>query len=980
MKTTSPNCSACNLYAGCKNPYLRVVVDTRSETKGLNCVLVVGDYTDGPDDREGTYFYSNGRGYKTIIEPLLNGLECRYVFTTAVNCAVPKGEKPNTKQYNACLEEKLKPLILKYKPRVIVTLGSQAMKALLGEKSPKTLKTITLAGMNVEWHEEKDEVLNTLVMAIDHPSNFFNDRTDKARLEKLYKTVLGKAEQYCLNSEKRLPVEFELVDTPSRFYTLAGYPFREFAFDIENTYSEKDLDKNTMWKKNAKILSMAVTYWEPKQQVYKNFVVVGPALMDKICLEKLFKDRVAVAHNITHDAQGLYRLCGVDIFPLVKDYHDTLAMFYLSDQNRLDNGLKPLSAHYLGIYDYVDEVKRYEIEANNRIRLLRKAVTSALRERVKHLNWYREWLQVESGELTFSATKVKNLRKISTMYKSTEELEALVALLEKELKDLPQEGTADYGDIPISVLAAYNAEDTYCTLRLFREILPCLSRFDKSFNQQDPMWDATAYKLYQKAARLICYVERNTLPIDMDSLEEMNQELIAKEKEVRYNLFQHPEIKKAISAIPDIIKKQEKGRLTEEHMLKELSPTKAKFITNLCKNLNLDSFALQTKSGAWSFTSKKAIQAISNHYDEIGDADLGRVFKDFVYIGNNRQTRSKFIKNWKKYYVPEDKGFHPKYKLTKNQSLSYTSSGDDGGAQSGRLGHSNPNSAQIKKVAYLRKHFKAPPGYLFCEIDFTSLEPMLIAFITNCERLKMIFRRGLDVYLVTANDIYDLGVDLDGPDDEVRKQLEEKVGTIWRDKLKIGFLAWVYGRMKASFMRDMKITEEETDHFYAKAQEMYSEVYEWKERVIDDIKQGRLLETFFGRKRAFPVLPPIRGDKFDFKRYRKELSKAVRIAFNFEPQGGGSDICLWLVALIQEWINEEGLQNVIQIVNLVHDAAWFLIKEDQAEWAVPELQRRMEDISQLPFKMDVPLSTKADIGPTLASYMKKNKEECLPYV
>lgn len=950
----------------------------RPQYKNTNCILIVGDYADGPDDRYGSYFNSNGRGYK-FIEGILPDLECRYVFTTALACGIPnvKDTKLGVAQYRACFEEKLKPLILKHKPRVILFLGKTAMNAGLQSKAPKSLKSLTQSGMNLTWNEGTDEEINSLIMAVDHPAMFNMERTDVNRLAKLYETVFKKAEKYCLQTETRLPVEYELIDSPSRFYTVAGMNFNEMSFDIENTWSDKDVNKNTLWKKNAKILSLAVTYYEERVGEYRNFVVVGDALKDKTCIERLFRDRVAIAHNIKHDAQGLYRLCGVDIWPLVRDYHDTLAMFYLSDQNRLDNGLKPLTAQYLNIHDYVDEVKLHVAEANRRISALRKNLTAQIKEKKKHLGWFREFVQHERGYIKCSSTKLKKLREIVNQYGSEENLIELIAILEKDLVKVPIEGSGDYGDIPIAVLAAYNAEDTLSTLRLYREILPYLSEHDPSFNQQDPLWTTEAYSLFKRSVRMACYVERNGLPMDMASLDEMNEQLIEKEKELRDKLLDHPEIQRAILGIDSIKSREEKGTLTKDIMIKELSPTKAKFMTNLCENLGLEGFAGITKSGNISYTSKKVVQTIKDHFDEVENTELGSIFRDFVYIGNSRQVRSKFYKNWKTYYVPEDECFHCNFLLTKNNN--YMKGGHSEGAN-GRTSSTNINTQQIRKVAYLRRHFKAPPGYVFVEIDYASLEPVLISFLANCERLKEVFRRKLDIYQVTANDIYKFGVDFNLSDEEVKKQLAERVDDTFRNKLKIGFLAWCYGRGKPSFTRDMKITEEETDEFYASALEMYREVFEWKEEIKDTLENGELILTRFGRKRSFPVRPPIKGDKDDFFRWRKEFAKALRVAVNFPVQSLGSDICLWQASCLQEWIQKERLQNVIKIVNLVHDAVWLLVKENQADWAIPSCQAVMEDLSQLPFGIDVPLRTAAEWGPTLASYLKKGKDQIhLPY-
>lgn len=982
---TKTNCELCKINLTCKSPYLRPVIDYRADTRDTNTLLVVADYTEGLDDQAGNYFASKERGYH-VIEAILSSLECKYVFTTALACGVTDPEKKLTKkEYNACFQEKLKPLILKHKPRAIICLGSQAMNAVLQDKSPKTMKDILKTGMNIEWFEEEDKILNSLVLAVDHPSKFLNEKTDKNRLEALYKLIFNKAEQYCLNTEVRKPVDFELIQTPARFYQVAGMGFKQIACDIENRHSKKDLTRNTIWKCNSDILSLAFTYYCEKTKVYRNFVVVGEALKDKLCLEKLFRGRQVIGHNFKHDLQVIWNRCGVDIWPLASSVEDTLALFYLTDQNRVNNGLKDLSATYLEIYDYADEVKRYEIEANQRLKSFRVAATENLKDKRADLKVYEEALawKEANGEIRITSIKAKKYTAMLLKYSSIEELYALIAICNAAVEELPPEGSCDYGDLPISILAQYNAEDTYCTLKLFREILPYLTKYEKKFDQgTDPLWDPIAYELFQKSVKMICYVERNGLPMDMASLQEMKKDLEETELKVRKDLLENKIIKDVLFSLKDIQEKQAKGKLTEEDLLEEVSPTKAKFITALCEKLGLESQALLTKGNNWSYTSKKCISNIADSLAEKKNKqDIYKIFKDFEYVGKNRRVRSKFISNWEQFYVPETGRFHPNFKLTRNQSLVYANSGGeaDGGAQSGRLSCVEINTTQIYKVGYIRKHFKAPPGFVFVEADFSAGEPVLISFLSGCERLKEVFRRRQDIYRVTANDIYDFGVDFSLSDEELAVALECNVDEVFRNKLKIAFLAWCYGRGIFTFARDMNITEDEAKEFYRKAREMYSEIYEWKEGIYKTINEGKILHTLFGRKRTFPIMPYDRTKKGDFRRYQSELDKAKRIAVNFPVQSLLSDICLWQASLIQDWITKEYLEDVIQMVNLVHDAIWFLVKESQLEWACKEIQSRMEDTSKLPFDIDVPMRTGIDYGPTLASYLKKNKELVLPY-
>lgn len=901
MSVTIPKiCSTqCGLYESCKRKNgLAPSIDCRLSSADKNTILVVGDYTDHKDDPFG-YFNSDDRGYRNFIKPILEALDCNYVFTTALACPVnDKETNIQKKHYRACFEVKLKPLILKYKPKAIICLGKAAMDAVLQDRAPKSLKTITQTGMSVEFYEEEhhEEVLNSLVIGLNHPIAFKHPKTDIDKLETLYRQVFTKAEDFCINAEKRLPVLYDLIETPAQFAQFIQKVPKKFAFDIENTYAEKDIYKNTIWKVNTKIISLSVTYRDSKGE-YKTGVVVGEAVKDKALIQRLFYKRHVVAHNIKHDCNGIFRLCGVDIWPLVEDYEDTMAKFYLADQNRQQNDLKSLSAKYLEVYDYVDDVKRHVVEANNRIAALRKQLIANAREKLKHANWYDEALIWQRGEANpetgkpFSSAKIKNLKMVLEQYSSKEELLELLKVIQEEVNMMPAEGTADYGDIPISILGAYNAEDTVCTLRLEEEILPYLSKYDPSFGRQDPLWSDTAYTLFKRSVRMATYVERNGLPIDIESLNKMGKDLEEKELEVRQGLLKYPEVIQALESLPHIQARKEKGTLTDEMLVNEISPTKAKFMTTLCKNLKLGRFAAETKGGSYSFTGKEVVKKIATFYENKGATDLARLFKDFIYIGNNRQVRSKFIKNWNQYYVPEDKCFHPIFKLTKNQSTLYANkdASGDGGAGSGRLSSAKINSQQIRKVRYLRKHFKARKGYKFAEFDYCQLEVYVIAWLSGCEQLKETFRRGLDIYRVTANEIFLVGtnnyVDTSDPDTEkVNKLLKAAISTDMRNKMKVGFLAWAYGRSKPSFARDLNLSEEETDDFYSKAEKKWHEIFTWKQEIIQDIKDGNPITTPWGRFRTAPIAPPEPNNWQDRKRYDIELKKLIRSVVNFPPQ------------------------------------------------------------------------------------------------
>src|SRR5574343_1966152 len=971
------------------------------------------------------------RGYK-VIEGILNNLEYRYVFTTALACGIrDKDQKMSKKQYAACFQEKLKPLILKYKPRAIVCLGKAAMDAVLQDRSPKTMKEISKTGIPLEYVQDEHEILNSLVLAVDHPARFFFEKVDKNRLAGLYDLIFGKAERFCLETEVRKPVEFTLISSKPAFYELANRKFTEFAFDVENKHNKKDLLRNTIWKRDAKCLSMSITYYEPMSSMYKNFVIVEEALADKFLLKKLFSGRSVDEHNCVisdtlvtledgtketikslvsrkysgrvltlneetkcfeykkvidwikgpkrpiedwlqlslggmfnlgitkdhevitsrgrvqaqnlevgdlvytayeelsetekalilgsllgdgsiykanrckfnnfkvshsekqkayldfkvnilrrldpnvnrtinyrgfsskngtvmysattkvcagitalcqnaplrkkdlkledlkcledprvlaiwhcddghlsghkskicisayrkykhlivykleslgfsvseyirkdnhvyisigngaksfyefiapyipkcmeyklpecyrslineeswtntsnigqksillpltkvrpllkdanskryegrskssfrgigptqycltvegnhnfmasnlcisnckHDSQVLWTSFNFDIFEHAREVHDTLAMFYLSDQNRLNNGLKDLSAKYLGVYDYADTVQRYIVEANNRLRGLKSQAVANYKLLCKKYRLYEELEKWIAKEITVTSQKRKALKALSFEYPSKSALYELVILAKKACDEIPEPGSADYGDIPLDILAQYNAEDTYCTLKLKRELIPYLERIDATVEGPGSTYESLAYKLFQRSLKTICYVERNGLPMDMDSLQEMQVSLISKEAEVQKQLVAVPDVKAAIMSIDKVLKSMDKGKVTEDNLHKQISPTKTKFITKLCKSLKLHDYALLTKGGNYSFTSKKCINNIRDAHKDL-DETIHKIFSDLSYIGNNRQVRSKFIKNWEQFWVPESGRFHCNYNI-----------------------------------------------------------------------------------------------------------------------------------------------------------------------------------------------------------------------------------------------------------------------------------------------------------------------------
>lgn len=959
---TSENCLSCGLHAGCKrNPFFRPITDTRSDSRGKNTVLVLSDFPDPRDEKAGLYYH---RGVSKLREEVLNNLDCRWEFHTVARCAPKQGEKPKPRQFKLCIEEHLKPTIIKMKPRAIVCMGKEALNAVLGENSPKNMNDLKGGYLYLEE-------LNMRVYCAEHPAKLTIPEVNLEALAEHYFSVFSKAEAYALETEYREPIQFALLRTPLQVMELANKRFTEFAFDIETNYpimdkrGLKDPSRNTFWKPNARCVSLSITYYDERTKKYVNSVIVEEGLKDLVPLKRLFRDRVCIAHNFPFDAKGLYALLGLNIWELVRGFEDTQPPFYISDQNRLSTSLKNLARGYIeNVGDWETEGHELVVRANIEVVKHRKALEEKIASNGK---LRRQWEVYEKGlgKVMLGSEKAAWTRAHKAVKDSGVsgylDIVKIDNALRKELASMPVPGLCSYADIPIVKLAEYNAEDTLRTLQLWREVIPFLEKVD-GFT-----YDRECYEMIKEFMRTICLLDQNGFSIDEDALDRLESEMLAEEEGLREVILSNPRVMEAAERSVAVKKARAKGQ--EPAWDKILTPKNASFMAELAREYGVFHLGHRTEKGNVTF-GKLVLPGIIKHFQKHTNNESAiKLFETLDSLRFSLDMRSKFINNWRIWL--HDGRFHPDYKLIANGNLGYVRGKDaKGGAQSGRIGASKPNLQQIFKLERLREVFKAPDGFFIAELDYKSLEPMLMAFVTNCERLKDVFRRGLDLYRVTCNDIFMKGVDLNQDDDTVRRLLADPnlISDKERKLFKVGFLSWVYGTGIRKFAELLEISEDEAREFFARAKEIYYEIFEYKQSIQQTVDEGLPIYTYTGRRRTFPVLPPQNYSEEEQERYRKDRSKAFRVAVNFGIQCLGSDITLKKAAEIQRWIERNNYQSVVRLCNLVHDSVWLYIKKSHAHlyWEIIAI---MEDLTTLPFKMDVPLVAEGTVGYTLAESM-----------
>jgi len=126
-----------------------------------------------------------------------------------------------------------------------------------------------------------------------------------------------------------------------------------------------------------------------------------------------------------------------------------------------------------------------------------------------------------------------------------------------------------------------------------------------------------------------------------------------------------------------------------------------------------------------------------------------------------------------------------------------------------------------------------------------------------------------------------------------------------------------------------------------------SRVVEYNERVKQLVLEQGYVESLLGRKRRFPELVYVKND-----RYR--VSEIFRQAINMIPQSSASDATLASIIALDKLGLSVGIA--------VHDSITACVPEEDAEDAVHELSKCMENTAAELYGDTIPFPVEAERG------------------
>jgi len=976
----SPACASCGLWrqASPERSFLSPEVSPGwSDHPEKPVVLVVV-----PWSREASSSDTEGGDLLRIV---MSGMqECRWIITGTLRCPAPgkRGDVPST-FHRLCMEAHLPDDVNEFEPKVVVLLGQESCNAFLGSQAPKRFTSAlrrTIKGVD-GWPP-----------IVIGRSPFYHDPSDDRDAFDEWVELFTRAEKIATGKDLGAALDYEEVSDPGRAVAICEALPLDFTWDTEYDGHEDDPARRTYWFEGAENLCWSVD-WDARDGGRKTVTFVPPAANDSRVWAAAFRGRRPCAHFAKVDFQEPFATLGVDLFPLVRrldtgeiDYRDPGQEIHLCDQGTAGLGILTIAMDHCGAENW--KQKKDEM------------IASGNRELARAWARYSEW-SARNGEAWKAVREWERYEEkrqdkmVVAQHGPTEKKRSNAAawLAKNPLVPRPDDpGEPEKPDRPpgtcgfaaaIPYLYHYCGEDSYWTSVALHTRVPAVK---ESLGGCGPV----VTRLLSRAVELTCEVERVGLPVDMSRVRALQEHLLDVQREVREQMLHHEPVRLALARHHEVRFKLERGADPLEVALEHLNPGSPIFRLAFARELGLDLEAHRkeffTKSGKPSF-NKKALAVLTQPaipWDEATE-DV-RLWRAFAKLKNARDLYAKtgMFRFVERGYVRTD------YRVVKVTKADHDG-GSEGDAQGTNTGRLSAGFLQgLKKDPAFRSAFVTPPGWVFVEVDYSTLEPRILAHLIGIREWQVWFERGYDLYCGMANQMFNLGVDVDHPDHEgVARDLKACIEPAFRNKImKPCFLAQMYMQGYESLAKATGMPVEKTQEFQVEFHRAFPQLKEFQAKLWENMLAGRPVVTPFGRQ-SYPHLPDPKDS-----RYKEKLASEHRHNWNLPVQGTGSDCLIWLVwgfmremKLASRWggpharlgrdlvpveylEKRDGVRRWGALCNLIHDAVWGMVRVEHFKDFVRPLVTRMERREDLPFMMTSPLCGEVKAGRELSHLHK----------
>ena len=183
-----------------------------------------------------------------------------------------------------------------------------------------------------------------------------------------------------------------------------------------------------------------------------------------------------------------------------------------------------------------------------------------------------------------------------------------------------------------------------------------------------------------------------------------------------------------------------------------------------------------------------------------------------------------------------------------------------GGTVSGRLSASEPNLQTIpsgsKYAKKIKKCFEAPPGWIFCGLDFASLEDRISALTTKDPQKLKVYTDGYDGHSLRAYAYF--GEQMPDIEDTVESinSIQHKYKSLRSDSKAPTFLL-TYGGTYMGLMKNCGFSEEKAKTTEKRYHDLYVVSDMWVQAKLDEAAKTGYVTAAFGLKVRTPLLAQV---------------------------------------------------------------------------------------------------------------------------
>lgn len=183
-----------------------------------------------------------------------------------------------------------------------------------------------------------------------------------------------------------------------------------------------------------------------------------------------------------------------------------------------------------------------------------------------------------------------------------------------------------------------------------------------------------------------------------------------------------------------------------------------------------------------------------------------------------------------------------------------------GGTVSGRLSASEPNLQTIpsgsKYAKKIKKCFEAPPGWIFCGLDFASLEDRISALTTKDPQKLKVYTDGYDGHSLRAYAYF--GEQMPDIEDTVESinSIQHKYKSLRSDSKAPTFLL-TYGGTYMGLMKNCGFPEEKAKLTEKRYHDLYVVSDRWVQAKLDEAAKTGYVTAAFGLRVRTPLLAQV---------------------------------------------------------------------------------------------------------------------------